>query len=146
MKFFRYTAVMILVTVMLAGCNTLSSAPGLHNARIEPAVLHPGDTAVITLKVKDRHALVDRVEGIVTDEPRIEFQLRDDGEGGDVKAGDGVWTLKVDVPFQAPPGDFLLEFTAYRSDGLPVPVRDGKGNVIALTTSLPVSIRYEDQT
>ena len=73
------------------------------------------------MEVKDKNAVIDRIEGVVIEDPRITFRLRDDGEEPDAKAGDGVWSMKVDVPFTAPDGEFNLEFTAYRSDGQPVP-------------------------
>ena len=130
------------VAAMLAACNTMSGGPEMKRVAIAPQELKPGDTAVITVEVVDRHAIVDRIEGIVRDHPEITFKLRDDGEEPDQKAGDGVWSLQVDVPFQAPPGEFFLELTAYRSDGQPVPVRDAEGNVVPLQETLPVIIRY----
>lgn len=134
--------VLIVTAAFLAGCNTFSGVPQLKSPAITPSDLKPGDTGLITMTVKDRHKIIDRVEGVVTEEPRITFKLHDDGKQGDVKANDGIWSLQVDVPFQAPPGEFLLEFTAYRSDGLPVPVRDKKGRVSPLKTELPLVIRY----
>jgi len=132
----------VALAALLLGCNTLSGVPAMSNLMIQPAELNPGDTAIITVQVSDRHALIDRIEGIVKGHPEITFKLRDDGEAPDEKAQDGTWTLQVDVPFQAPPGEFVLELTAYRSDGQPVPVRDGAGNVVPLQQTLPVVIRY----
>ena len=89
--------------------------------------------------------IVQRVQGVVVEEPRIVFNLRDDGASGDKKAKDGVWSLEVQVPFQAPPGEHLLELTALRSDGTPVPIRDKRGNVSPLKESLSLVIRYEQE-
>ena len=68
----------------------------------------------------------------------------DDGIGPDEVAGDGTWTLKVDVPFQAPPGEFELEFTAFRSDGQPILVRDEDGDTIPLSGTFSMVIRYPE--
>lgn len=127
----------------LQGCNTMSKQPDLTNAQINPDTLIPGDSAVITVEVKDKNSIIDRIEGVVKEDPRITFPLHDDGQDPDTKAGDGVWSLKVDVPAQAPDGSFTLEFTAYRSDGTAVPVRDKQGNVSSLTESIPVVIQYQ---
>jgi len=89
-------------------------------------------------------AIVGQVEGVVKSDPRTALQLRDDGEGPDEQANDNVWSLQVDVPFQAPAGEFVLEFTAYRSDGLPVEVRNDQGEVVPLTATLPVQIQYPE--
>nr|HPO16896.1 hypothetical protein [Candidatus Hydrogenedentota bacterium] len=68
-----------------------------------------------------------------------------DGQKGDKKAKDGEWSLQVDVPITAPPGEFLLEFTANRDDGTPVPIRDKKGHVTQLKTTMPLVIQYAPQ-
>lgn len=138
-----YALLACAMTVSLfTGCNTLAGQPKIQRAEINPQELKPGDSAIITVEVKDKHAIIDRIEGVVKEDPRITFRLRDDGNEPDAKAGDGTWTLKVDVPFQAPPGNFTLEFVAYRSDGLAVPIRDKQGNVTDLKQTLPVVIRY----
>lgn len=134
-------AALVLLSV-LAGCNTLGRQPRIHKALIEPAELKPGDTAVIRIEVNDRYDIVDRVQGVVREDPRITFDLLDDGVAPDKEAGDGIWTLEVDVPFQAPPGEFTLEFTALRSDGEPIIVRDDEGNAATLSASFGMVIRY----
>jgi len=58
----------------------------------------------------------------------------------DKKAGDNEWSLQVDVPFQAPAGQFTLQLTAFRSDGTPVPVRDKEGQTVPLSVSVPIAI------
>ena len=61
---------------------------------MEPDTLQLGDSAVITVKVSDRHGVVDRVEGYVVEDPRLKFNFKDDGVAPDEKAGDGVWTFQ----------------------------------------------------
>lgn len=129
--------------LLLTGCNTLSSAPQITKAAITPEVLRPGDTAVITMQIHDRSRVVKRVEGIVLEDARITFKLRDDGAEPDEKANDGIWSMQVDVPFQAPPGEFRLEFTAYGQDGTPIPVRDRDGHISPLQQVIPLRIEYQ---
>ena len=53
-------ALAVTITVsMLGGCHTLGRQPRLVDAAITPDQLKPGDTAIITVKVKDPQALVD---------------------------------------------------------------------------------------
>lgn len=130
------TVVLALALGVLAGC---TSIPKLQDAAIAPAQLKVGDSAVITVRVEDKHAIVKRVEGVVREDPRIKLKLHDDGQAPDVKADDRIWSLQVDVPFQAAPGAFTLDLTAYRSDGTPVPIRR-KGKTGPLTVDLPLTI------
>ncbi len=139
----RVAARVILLAMLaaLAGCATMRKQPELVQAAIAPSQLKSGDTAIVTVQVtQDRHHLVRRIEGIVKDHPEIKFKLHDDGEEPDAKAGDGIWSMQVDVPFQAAPGDYVLELTAYRSDDTPVPVRVS-GTTGPLTASIPIIIR-----
>lgn len=131
--------------LLVAGCNTFSGVPSIKSASIVPEDLKPGDSAVITVEVLDKHQNISRIEGVVKEDSRITFKLMDDGQDPDTKAGDGVWSLRVDVPFQAPPGEFALELTAYRSDGIPVQIRQKGGGVVPLQETLPVIIRYAEQ-
>jgi hypothetical protein len=131
----------LLLGIALLGCNTLGRQPQFKDAMITPTELKPGDTAVITVRVKRPHDIIRRVEGIIREDPSIKFKLHDDGVPPDEKAGDNVWSLQVDVPFQAPPGEFLLELTAFRSDGTPVPVKNDQARTVPMTVSIPVMIR-----
>lgn len=128
----------------LPACNTLGRQPAIRDAQIAPAELQPRDVALISMKIIDRYELVDRVEGIVLEDPRVTFRLNDQGQAGDEKAGDGVWSCQVEVPFQAPPGSFTLEFTVFRSDGQPIIIRNEEGNTQPLKSSFVMVIRHPD--
>ncbi|NIA16021.1 MAG: hypothetical protein GWP08_18305 [Nitrospiraceae bacterium] len=132
--------IVLSMLVALAGCITMPRQPGLKDALITPSDLKPGDTAIITVKVDDRHGVVHHVEGIVLEDPSIKLKLRDDGKDPDKTADDQIWTLKVDVPFQAPTGSFALQLTAYRADGTVVPVRDAEGRTVPLAAYVDVVI------
>ncbi len=140
----HFCAVLILLG-LLAGSNTMGRQPVMRDARIVPADLKPGDTAIISIAVSDRYGIVDRIEGVVREDPRVKFRLRDDGIEPDETAQDGIWTLQVDVPFQAPPGAFTLDFAALRADGEIIIVRDTEGNDIPLSETFEMVIRYPEQ-
>ncbi len=138
-------AVLTVVLILVAGCNTLSKQPKINSASIEPEVLKPGDAGVIKLAVKDRHGLITSIEGVVLEAPQKTFVLRDDGKSPDEKADDNTWSMQVDVPFQAPPGEFTLEFTAFDKNGMPISIRDKANHVLPLKQVLPVRIEYTQQ-
>lgn len=139
MKQVVYIIAIVGLLTSVAGCNTASRQPQFQRAIITPDQLKPGDTAKIEVQVKDRYDIVRRVEGIVKEDPTIRLKLHDDGQAPDEKAGDNVWVLQVDVPFQATPGDFLLQLMAYRADGTVVPVK-GKEGTVPLSTTVPLTI------
>lgn len=129
----------VVFLVGIAGCNTAARQPQFQRAVITPAQLKPGDTALIEVQVKDRQDIVRRVEGVVQEDPTIRLKLQDDGQPPDQKANDDLWVLQVDVPYQAPPGQFLLHLTAYRADGTAVPVKTREGRE-PLSATVPLTI------
>jgi hypothetical protein len=125
---------------LLAGCNSLGGVPEFKAGGIVPAQLFPGDTALITVEVQDKNAIIHSIMGVVKEDPSLQLKLRDDGQEGDVAAGDGIWSLAVTVPPATPDGAVSLTFTAYRGDGVPVPVRSEDGTIHPLAIDLPLVI------
>ena len=143
MKAIVHVLVVFLVAVPWAGCATLTPRqPTMTNARVTPDVLKPGDVAVITVEVSDRYDTVARVEGIVEEDRQVTLNLKDDGVAPDAEAEDGIWTLEVDVPRQAPPGDFHLVLTGYDADGGVVLVRNKQGDTAPLSAACLVVIQF----
>ena len=48
--------------------------------------------------------------------------------------------MAVDVPFQSPPGQYILEITALDANGKPVSVRDRNNIVNPLQAAVPIRI------
>lgn len=136
----------VLVAGTIMGCNTLGRQPKLEDASITPASLQPEQSAVITVKVVDKRHIVDRVVGVVLEDPRMKFPLRDDGVAPDKKADDHIWSLQVDVPFGAPPGQFTLELTAFNSKGDAITVRKSKSEEGPLTATCTLVIEYPPES
>ncbi len=135
-----------ILVILLGGCNTLRKQPQLLEAQITPSILRPGDSALMTVKVKDKHNLVQEVVGVVREDQRQKFRLRDDGVAPhDTVANDNVWSFMVDVPFLAPPGQFTIEFTALDSRGNPLLVKTREG-VAPLRQTCTFSIEFPPQT
>jgi hypothetical protein len=128
------------VLPLLSGCLTLGRQPQLAEPSIEPDVLRPGDSAVITVQVHDRYDIVERVSARVREDDRIVIPLADDGLYPDEEAGDGIWSVTVDVPFYAPSGGYTLVIGAYDDTGELVLVRNESGTEPLIQT---VALRIE---
>jgi len=126
---------------LLNGCNTLSGQPAMRRAEITPEQLFPGTEGVLTVELRDRQEIVKRVEGVILEDPRLTFRLRNDGQPPDRKAGDGAWSMAVVVPRQAVPGSYTMQITAIAEDGRPIMVRDKHGTVQLMQITLPVVIQ-----
>lgn len=135
----------VLMLSVLSGCVGEPRQPKLFNPTISQSRLAPGETAIVTVEIRDKFGVVDRVDGIVKEDATITFRLKDDGIPPDREADDGVWTIQVDVPFNAPPGDFEFEITGYDSNGNIVVIRDELNEAAPLSTSFEVQIRYGDE-
>jgi hypothetical protein len=140
MKLRVATILLIAFLPVLSGCNSLGGVPEILTSSITPIELHPGDTALVTIDVRDKNNIVAGVVGTIREDPSRKLKLHDDGTEGDVKPGDGTWSLAVQVPLQAPPGAFNLTFTAYRSDGVAVPIRAKDGTIAPLAVDMPLTI------
>lgn len=133
-----------LLTLGLTACQFGPKQPQMSKAGIAPSVLKPGDTGVMSVDVRDRYAIVQRVEATVVGEPDIVFKLKDDGIAPDAAAGDGIWTMDVIVPFTAPPGPFELEVRGYNASGELILVRSAQGDAVPLADRFTVEIRYPE--
>ncbi len=147
MKTSMYLA--LIATLALAGCNTLGRQPRLDQAGVQPAVLAPGDSAVISVKVSDKYGIIKNVQAEVKGEQtaqepenRVIIHLYDNGEAPDAKSGDGIWTSSMlDVPLNAPSGQFTFLISAYNEQGSVVIVSTEQGDA-PLETPCQVEIKY----
>ena len=56
----------------------------------------------------------------------------------------GVWTIRVDVPFNAPPGDFQFDVKTYDESGEEVLVLDAEGNTVPLSAMFGLVISFPE--
>ena len=92
------------------------------------------------------HHLLEKgaAEGHIPEDPSIVFKLRDNGVEPDVMADDDIWTLTVDVPFNAPTGQFTLEITAYNKDDEPILVQNSYREVEPMKTTVSLTIEANE--
>lgn len=135
----------LLAAALMAGCAATGGQPVMHSPQILPGDLKPGDTALITVQVDDKFGVVRKVEGVVKEDRTIKFNFTDNGVTPDATPNDGIWTIQVDVPFNAPPGTFEFEVSGYAGDDTLIVVDDKNGEAAPLTTSFKLEIRYPDE-
>lgn len=94
----------------------------LRAALVSPPGGPPGAPVLITVRVRDEEHRVDTVAAWI---PAVSLtaDLHDNGQGGDVTAGDGIWSATLAVPDTLPDGAHEVTLTAY----------DANGDVIAFT-------------
>jgi hypothetical protein len=132
------------VITVCAGCVTHLEQPSLSQATMMPNDLKPGDDALITVVVEDSFKIVDRIEGRVLEDTTIRFKFRDDGKNADAVADDGVWSMKVQVPFNAPPGGFTFEIQAFDSNDNLIVVTDVNKEAVPLVTTVKLNITFPE--
>ena len=94
-----------------------AAGPGLSDAKIEPATVKPGGHVIITVAAADPAKAMAKLEAIVTEYPVMKLPLNDAGQGDDKTAGDGIYTLGLTVPEEAPAGTYHLEISALDAAG-----------------------------
>lgn len=140
----RWWTSVVVLGILLSGCATHLKQPSLAEAVMTPRDLKPGDASLITVKVNDQFGIVKTVEGRVLEDTTITFYFRDDGTKSDAIAGDGIWTMKVQVPFNAPPGGFTFEIQAFDQNGTLVVVHDENKEAVPLSISFTLNITYPE--
>jgi len=136
-------AAAVFVVYAAQGCATQARQPKLNNAMLAPETVYPGyEGALLTVELRDPDGIVDRIDWVVEGYEDQVFTLNDEGERGDAAAGDGVWSMRVDVPFNTPKGAYRVTLRAYDSEGRPIIVRGPDDGRVPLTTSLTAVVEY----
>ncbi len=74
---------------------------------------------MITLLVKLDGPIenVDYVQMTVREFPEMVSRLRTDGQGGDESAGDKVWSMSTEIPYEAQPGTYHVDISVFDVNG-----------------------------
>ncbi|MHC4132322.1 MAG: choice-of-anchor X domain-containing protein [Planctomycetota bacterium] len=130
----------LLMLVLISGC--ASQRLEMIDAKIDPPKASPGDESVISVKVIDTKGVVAAVTVTVREYPEVVMDLKDNGQQGDTVAGDGVWSIAFDIPYEAPEGEYNWDFEAFDADGNPVKITTKEGSEKLLTAEAPVELVY----
>lgn len=94
-----------------------SSQLAVADATATPKPVAPGKNVTLHVTVKGPTKNVDRVETTVREYPDFRGQLTNDGQNGDTKAGDNVWSTSFQVPYDAPAGTYHVDVSVYDTNG-----------------------------
>ena len=89
---------------------------GAESARldvfVQPQTVAPGTDIFLAVRYQEPGARIVSAKLSIREFPGIEIPLSDSGQHGDRVAEDGLWSLKFNVPVEAPPGTYTLQFIA----------------------------------
>jgi len=78
-----------------------------------------GEKGILSVNVIDTESKIARISMVVREYPEYIYELNDNGENGDVRAKDGIWSVEVNVPIDAF-GKYTLDCVMYNSDDVPM--------------------------
>jgi hypothetical protein len=98
---------------------------------VKPAIISTGETALLLVKFKGLKSHVLMVKASVREAVNANYILNDQGDDGDIKAGDDIWSCQVHIPQGTPAGKYHFDFHALDKDlngiYLMGSIKDGKG-------------------
>jgi hypothetical protein len=111
----------------------------LDNAAVYPASVPPGAGVLVTVEVTDKEHLIDTLAATLgSGGPTVD--LYDNGTGGDVTAGDGIWSASLLIPAETAPGEMDVVITAYDANGSPIMVLMPDYSLTRITAAVTVTV------
>ncbi len=115
--------------------------------KVTPSPVKKAQKFTATCKVTGDMKEVDQVKAIPTVAPEFTMDMKDDGKNGDEKASDGVFSVTGNVPNEAEPGQYDIEFVVYGKKGDPIKVpgteKDDKGKPKLVDLSKVITVTVE---
>ena len=105
---------LIISILLIIGC---ASQLAVKQTMIDPPQVNVGDDAKIVIVFTGEKNSVATVIATVRENPEMYFSLNDDGENGDEKAGDNIWTYTITIPWDAPSDTYHLDIRARDQEG-----------------------------
>ena len=136
----RFLCGLALVVAVSTGC--VGPRLAMMDARSEPAEVSRGDELFLSVRVVDPQGIVAAVTATVREESVVRFPLNDSGEDGDKVAGDSVWSLAFEIPYDAPAREYNWDFEAFHANGDPVKVTTEEGGEEPLTAEASIEVVY----
>ena len=109
-----YLLLLILSTVIVIRC---AGQLAVKQMMIEPPELTVGSEVKVLVVFTGQKNAVSTVIATVRENPEMYFSLNDDGEDGDEKAGDDIWSYTTSVPWDTEPNTYHLDIRARDLDG-----------------------------
>ncbi|MHC4759338.1 MAG: hypothetical protein ACYTE8_11840 [Planctomycetota bacterium] len=134
----KKSGLILMALLVISGC--AGQRLELIDAKVDPAAASPGDNTIISVKVIDTKGVVAAVTATVREYPSISLDLNDSGENGDKAAGDSIWSIAFNVPYEAGAGEYNWDFEAFDADGNAVKVTTEQGDEEPLIADAPVEV------
>jgi len=83
----------------------------------EPSQLSPGDDVKYSVVLNGSPDKVAEIKVTVREHPELVFDLYNNGEEGDEKAGDNIWTYQSQIPWEAPANTYHLDLCVRDAEG-----------------------------
>jgi len=101
-----------------------------------------GEKGILSVNVIDTESKIARISMVVREYPEYIYELNDNGENGDVRAKDGIWSAEVNVPIEAY-GKYNLDCVLYDSDDIPMIKKYEKEKGIILMLTIVVNVFWK---
>ena len=105
---------MVLVILVLFSC---AAKLKIAETKALPQLASAGEDVTFMVKVSGPMQNIKDISVTVREYPEMVVELNDIGEEGDEKAGDGMWSRKITIPWNADSGTYHLEVTAIDLNG-----------------------------
>ncbi len=111
----------------------------LNTPAIEPASAAPGSAVRVTVQVIDMENAIDTLAATLN-AANVAADLFDNGQNGDIAAGDGVWSAMLNLPVDLPPGRYEVKILAYDANGAPILTLTADQRVTQLSAVIPLAV------
>jgi hypothetical protein len=106
--------IIVLINLLLFNC---AAKLKIAETKALPQSAGAGDETTFMVKVDGPIQKINKIDVTVREYPEMVVALNDSGEEGDEKSGDGMWSRKITIPWNAESGIYHLEVTAMDVDG-----------------------------
>ncbi|NIM13651.1 MAG: hypothetical protein GTO45_16155 [Candidatus Aminicenantes bacterium] len=109
----------------------------IKEIKAQPAVVEAGDTILLSVEFAGLKDHVLMVKASVREANNMNYILNNEGNNGDQKAGDNIWSCTVEIPANVPAGQFHFDFQCLNIDlnriYIKGTVKEGRGEPGSLT-------------
>jgi hypothetical protein len=92
----------------------------IKEAVAQTPVMKRGESSILRVSFEGRPGQVVSVKAVVREAPHNFYVLNDNGREEDERAGDDVWTGRIDVVADAVPGEYHLDIHAFDRNWNPI--------------------------
>ncbi|MCF8336093.1 MAG: hypothetical protein K9H65_05790 [Bacteroidales bacterium] len=126
-----------ILSLFMAGC---AGKLYVEKMNVDPSPVSPGDEVVSYVILNKSSDKVETVKGKVREYPQMTVTYNNDGTDGDEKAGDNIWSKKMNIPYNAPSQTFHLDITVLDEEGNIIAQEEAKGEDLERSGSISLTI------